>query len=90
MAILVEAQKCATKRLHASNDFTFELAISPFSANARSDPTTAAALSYSERLALAAVGRGTSRANNNHAAARFRARGRDCGGGVRVPRGALV
>ena len=48
-------------------DFTFQLSISPFSANARSDPTTAAALSYSERLALAAVGRGTSRASNDHA-----------------------
>ena len=90
MAILVKALKCATKRLHASHDFTFELAISTFSANVRSDPTTAAALSYSERLALAAVGRGTSRASNNHAAARFRARRRDCGGGLRVPRGALV
>ena len=49
MAILVEALKCATKRLHASNDFTFELSIyvsiSTFSANARSDPTTVAALS---------------------------------------------
>ena len=54
------------------------------SATARSDPTTAAALSYSERLALAAVGRGTSRASNNHAAARFRARrrnGEGCGKG---------
>ena len=90
MAILVKALKCATKRLHASHDFTFELAISTFSVNVRSDPTTAAALSYSERLALAAVGRGTSRASNNHAAARFRARRRDCGGGLRVPRGALV
>ena len=69
MAILVKALKCATKRFHASHDFTIELAISTFSANARSDPTTAAALSYSERLvALAAVGRGTSRASNNHAA----------------------
>ena len=37
--------------------FTFKLSISTFSANARSDPTTAAALSYSERLALAACGR---------------------------------
>ena len=90
MAILVEALKCVTKRLHASHDFTIELAISTFSANVRSDPTTAAALSYSERLALAAVvGRGTSRASNNHAAAMFRARRRDCGR-LRVPRGALV
>ena len=62
--------------------FTFELAISTFSVNVRSAPTTAAALSYSERLALAAVGRGTSRASNDHAAARFRARRRDCGGGL--------
>ena len=67
-----------------------ELAISTFSVNVRSDPTAVAALSYSERLALAAVGRGTSRASNNHAAARFRARRRDCGGGLRVPHGALV
>ena len=57
--------------------------------NVRSDPTTTAALSYSERLALAAVGRGTSRASNDDAAARFRARRRDCGGGLWVPRGAL-
>ena len=71
-------------------DFTFQLAISPFSVNVRSDPTTAAALSYSERLALAAVGRGTSRATNDHEAARFRARGRARGGGLRVPIGALV
>ena len=70
-------------------DFTFELAISTFSASARSDPTTAAALSYSERLALMAVDRGTSRASNDHAAARCCARRRDCGGGLRVPRGAL-
>ena len=75
MAILVKALKCATKRLHASHDCTFELAISTFSVSVRSDPATAAALSYSERLALAAVGRGTSRASNNHAAARFRAQG---------------
>ena len=47
-----------------ARDFTFELAISLFSANVRPDPTTAAALSHSERLALAAVGRGTSRASN--------------------------
>ena len=55
--------QCVAKRLHAYNDLTFELSISTFSANARSDPTTAAALSYSERLALApkaaAVGRAT-------------------------------
>ena len=38
-------------------------------------------LPYSERLALAAVDRGTSRASNDHASARFRARRRDCGGG---------
>ena len=74
MDILAGTFQCATKRLHATHDSTFELAISTFSANARSDPTTAAALSYSERLALAAVGRGTSRASNNHASARFRAR----------------
>ena len=48
-----------------------------------------ASLTTPERLALAAVGRGTSRASNDHAAARFRARRRDCGGGLRVPRGAL-
>ena len=67
MAILVKASQCATKRLHATHDFTFELSISTFSANAQSDPTTAAALSYSEHLALVAVGRGTSRASNDHA-----------------------
>ena len=78
-----------TKPFFFLPDFTFQLAISPFSANARSDPTTAAALSYPERLALAAVGRGTSRASNDHAAARFRARRRDCGGRGRVPRGSL-
>ena len=44
MAILVKALKCATKRPHASHDFTIEFSISTFSANARSDPTTAAAL----------------------------------------------
>ena len=77
------------KAVARTHDFAFQLSISTFSANARSDPTTAAALSYSERLALAAVGRGTSRASNDHAAARFRARRRDCGGGLRVPRGAL-
>ena len=91
MDILVTELQCATKRLHATqHDSTFELAISTFSANVRPDPTTAAALSYSQLLALAAVGRGTSRASNNHDAARFRARRRDCGGGLRVPRGALV
>ena len=78
-------QSCCTH----THDFTFELSISLFSVNVRSDPITAAALSYSERLALAAVGRGTLRASNDHAAARFRARRRDCGGGLRVPRGAL-
>ena len=85
-ALSRDALKCATKRLHASHDFTIELAIaiSTFSVNVRSDPATAAALSYSERLALAAVGRGTSRASNNHAVARFRARRRDCGGGLRA------
>ena len=77
------------RRTRPSSHFTCG-GVSTFSANARFDPTTAAALSYSVRLALAAVGRGTSRASNNHAAARFRARWRDCGGGVRVPRGALV
>ena len=93
MAILVKAFQCATKPAFLCvHDFAFQLSISPFSANARSDPTTAtaAALSYSERLALAAVGRGTSRAaSNDLAAAKFRARRRDCGGGLRVPRGAL-
>ena len=76
MAILVKALQlqCATKRLHATHDFTSELAISSFSVNVRPDPTTAAALSYSERLALAAVGRSASWASNNHGAARFRAR----------------
>ena len=64
--------------------------ISTFSANARSDPTTAPTLSSSERLALVAVGRGTSRASNDHVAARFRARRRDCGAGLRVPGGILV
>jgi len=48
MAILVKELQCATKQLHATHDFTFELAISPFSANARSDPTTAAAWSSSK------------------------------------------
>ena len=89
MAILVKELQCVTQRLHAHHDFTFELATSTFSANVPSDPTTAAALSCSERLALAAVGRGISRATSDHAAARFRARRRDCGGGLRVPRGAL-
>ena len=56
MAILVKELQCVAKRLHATHDFTFQLAISPFSVNVRSAPTTAAALSYSERLALAAVG----------------------------------
>jgi len=56
----------------------------------RSDPATVAALSASERLALAAFGRGTSRATYDHEAARFRARGRARGGGLRVPIGALV
>ena len=55
------------------NDFTFPLAISTFSSKMRSDLTAAAALSSSERLALAAVGR-TSRATNDRAAAKFRAR----------------
>ena len=87
--ILVKELHCATKLLHAHPDFTFQLAISTFSVNVRSDLATYAALSYSERLALAAVGRGTSRASNDHATARFRARRRDCGGGVRVLRGAL-
>ena len=77
-----EPPQCATKLLHAHPDFTSQLAISTFSANARFDPTTAAAaLSYSERLALAAVGRGTSRASNDHAAARFRAVGTIAVGG---------
>ena len=50
-----------------THDFTFKLSISTFSANVRSDPTTAAALSCSKRLALAAVGRGgTSRATSDH------------------------
>ena len=40
MAILVKALQCVTKRLHATHDFTFELAISTYSANVRSDPTT--------------------------------------------------
>ena len=57
-----------------THDFTFQLAISTFDVITRSDPTTAAALSSSERLALAAIGRCTSRATNDHAAARFRAR----------------
>ena len=77
------------KAVARTHDFIFELAVSTFSANARSDPTTAAALSYSEHLALVAVGRGTSRASDDHAAARFRARRRDRGGGLRVPHGAL-
>ena len=34
MSILVKALKCATKRLRAFHDFTFELAISTFSASA--------------------------------------------------------
>ena len=72
-----------------THGFTFQLAISTFSANTRYDPTTAAALSAAERLALAAVGRGTSWATNDHAAAKFRARRHICGGGLRVPRGAL-
>ena len=42
------------------------------------------------RLALAAVGRGTSWATNDHVAAKFRARRRDCGAGLQVPGGALV
>ena len=90
MAILVKELQCVTKPVFFVPDFTSQLAISPFSVNVRPDPTTAAVLSYSERLALAVVGRGTSRASNDHAAARFRARRRDCGGGLRVPRGALV
>ena len=89
IAILVKEPQCATKLFHAHPDFTLQLAISTFSANARSNPTTAAALWYSECLALAAVGRGPSRASNDHAAARFLFRRRDCGGGLRVPRGAL-
>ena len=84
-SISVAKRHCSTH----THDFTFQLAISTSSANVRSDPTTVAALSYSERLALAAVGRGTSRATNDRAAARFRARRRDCSGGLRVPRGAL-
>ena len=90
MAILVKELQCVTKPVFLLlPDFTCQLAISPFSGNVRSDPTTAAALSYSERLSLAAVGRGTSRASNDNAAARFRARRRDRGEGLRVPRGAL-
>ena len=89
MSILVKELQCVTKPAPPP-DFTFQLALSPFSVNVRSVPTTTAALSYSERLALAAVGRGTSWASNDHAAARFRARRRDCGGGLRVPRGALL
>ena len=91
MAALVKELQCATKPAPAFfvPDFTFKLAISLSSANAQSDATTAAALSYSERLSLAAVGRGTSRASNDNAAARLRAHRRDCGGGLRVQRGAL-
>ena len=75
--VAILASKGAEVRHKASffvPDLTFQLSIdiSPFGANARSDPATAAALSYSGRLALAAVGRGTSRASNDHAAARFR------------------
>ena len=36
MAILLKALKCASERLHASHDFTFEPSISTFSANVQS------------------------------------------------------